>query len=461
MDFYTKYNPLKLLSFLFTAVVLSACGGGTETTAQTQPTTVTISGTAAIGAAITEAEVTAKCANGKGFKENTITMLSGYYEGEVEQESLPCALRVSKPSAGITLHSFTETAGVANITPLTDMAISVAGTQRPEDWFSNPTLNNFSTPLTNAYQLILSALEAAGFTLPSDDYDPFKQSFTIGDSADVLLDAIQASIAASQTLESYSDLIDVVKDGNVNDLPLTPDNGNGSSETAIACFNPELYQQGSLVNMEHRITGANSTVTTDNTEYQVTSNDGSTVLIDQVVETYSAENTLVSTRTSTEQYSVPSTNGGDGLVTKTRSNYITTYTDSSVPTEAGTMLLGLKEDFRVANGEQFTSAAQIANTPDNGSSGTVWTFRLDESVTYAQRETLTVPAGEFSACRFDAALTLSLFINHPVYGTDTRSQYFETESRWYAVDSGILLKTTHSSGETKELVSASINGVDL
>lgn len=121
---------------LLAALALAGCGGGggSEPAASTPPTvapaaqpTVTISGIAAVGAALEGAEV--EIINGTGRRVTTLTARDGRFSGAVI-EAAPYLLRVAAP-AGQTLYSFAAQAGNVNITPLTTLALSDAVGNRP------------------------------------------------------------------------------------------------------------------------------------------------------------------------------------------------------------------------------------------------------------------------------------------------------------------------------------------
>lgn len=449
---FIKLQP-GFIAIVAACIFLAGCGGSSGEETQNEPIkttdTVTLSGTAATGAPVSEAEVSAKCSDGSGFVSLVNTKLNGGYEGQVDPDALPCALRVSKSSDNILLHSLATSAGITNITPLTDMTISLASSDTPENWFNSASAFDVISTITTVKQSLLTTLKAAGFTLPSDDFDPFNQAFSIGDTADLLLDDIQKSLVASNTLESYSDLINVIKDG--NQFPLTPeDNSGGSSDTAMDCFNPELYQQGTLVSMAHRITNADATVTTETTDYEVISNHASNgVQIDETLETFSEQNALISTRSSTDYYSTTI----NGVVIKNNSNYTIVYTDSNIPDFSGSLVGPGRLDFRLSEAAESQAFQFSVHTGD-----AVWSLIRTGTQTYMGKETVTVPAGEFTTCRFDFDY-VDIGTFHPDYENTVPTPV--SISQWYAQGSGVLLKSTQLDGDTRELLSASINNEDI
>lgn len=97
--------------------ILTACGGGDG--GSSTPATATLSGTAATGAAVKRATVTAVNATGK--TATATTSEQGDYSLTIE-EGGPYLLKVTTDD-GEVLYSFTNTAGRANLTQLTTLAL--------------------------------------------------------------------------------------------------------------------------------------------------------------------------------------------------------------------------------------------------------------------------------------------------------------------------------------------------
>ncbi|MGD9942294.1 MAG: hypothetical protein AB7L76_00650 [Burkholderiaceae bacterium] len=102
-------------------------------------------------------------------------------------------------------------------------------------------------------------------------------------------------------------------------------------------------------------------------------------------------------------------------------------------------------DFSLAVGASKTasSTASLSFNPPSksgSSNGTV-------VITFEGFETVTVPAGTFQdACRFKLSITTSSA---------------QTITRWIARESGIVLRTVSSTGESQSLAAASINGAPV
>src|SRR5689334_18910701 len=124
------------------AALVAACGGGggggsVATTAPPPPpppqASLQVSGTAAVGAALANAPVQAKCATGSG---TATTAADGSYSISIVGGALPCLVKVTGSADGetVTLHSVADsgttnaadavTSAKANATPLTELIIT-------------------------------------------------------------------------------------------------------------------------------------------------------------------------------------------------------------------------------------------------------------------------------------------------------------------------------------------------
>ena len=91
---------------------LTSCGGG-------DVNTLSLTGTAAIGASIAAAPVEGKCATGSA---TTTTAADGTFTLTSTTATLPCLLRITLPNGAGYLHSVAQSgASTANITPLTEI----------------------------------------------------------------------------------------------------------------------------------------------------------------------------------------------------------------------------------------------------------------------------------------------------------------------------------------------------
>lgn len=201
---------------------LAACGGGGGSSS---PSSLSISGTAATGAAMTGASIKVQCANGTS---STTSNSDGTYSVTVSGGALPCMLEASSNDGTATiLHSVVEsgagTSVVANITPITELIVA--------QLLSNSSLAtvfaNFSSN-TSAQQAITSSNRTAAIAqinsilAPIDSsitrIDPLKGSFKAttatvsGDATDLLIDKIVAKLAqVSPNTTTLNDRIQAVE----------------------------------------------------------------------------------------------------------------------------------------------------------------------------------------------------------------------------------------------------------
>lgn len=222
-----KKLPPALISMI--CLVLAACssdGGGSSD--------LTLKGTAAVGAAIEGASVTALCADGSGFTQAVTTDAKGGWTGTlVESASLPCALRVEGGTPSVVLHSYATAAGTVNVTPLTDLIIALATSQVPQIWFDGDSWQIESSALQQSQEALIDALVEAGYTVPNGN--PYTTAFAIGDAWDRVLDQLAEAIENDGAIEDYEALLLLVTDGSLANLPAAPngDDPEGPSNLAV------------------------------------------------------------------------------------------------------------------------------------------------------------------------------------------------------------------------------------
>ena len=105
---------------------LNACGGSGSSGNAQRTTSLVLSGTAATGAPIANAEVRFRCNSTTTIVSATATTdASGAYTQTIANAAYPCLLQVTDAN-GNTLHSYANADGAAHITPLTDAALAAA-----------------------------------------------------------------------------------------------------------------------------------------------------------------------------------------------------------------------------------------------------------------------------------------------------------------------------------------------
>jgi Protein of unknown function (DUF1566) len=188
------------------ALFLSACGGGT--TSKTGPI-LSLSGTAATGAAIANSTVTFKCSDrstGVATGTATTTATGGYaYTFEPGAAAVPCMAQVQiKDGSGAvidTLHSMVTTANSSsattlNLTPLTESVLAVALGQEDVSAYFAALTNSQTTALITldtaaAWTAIKAQLTAQSISYSSIT-DVFSQVFSANSTGyDLVLDNLK------------------------------------------------------------------------------------------------------------------------------------------------------------------------------------------------------------------------------------------------------------------------------
>ena len=160
---------------LVTAGLMTACGGGSSDTPPppSAPTTVTLTGVVARGAALAGAAVSAKCAANTG---TATSGTSGAYTLTVTAGVFPCVLQATSSDAATVLHSVAtagpagSTTANANITPLTELLVAqVTGTQ-PATYMASVAASTLAAAITTstvstAQTAVVATLTAAGVSL--------------------------------------------------------------------------------------------------------------------------------------------------------------------------------------------------------------------------------------------------------------------------------------------------------
>ena len=110
---------------------LSSCGGGGSSGLENilpspvaSGSTLSFSGTVAVGAALKNVVVTATCTN-NATGQSAPTGADGHYSLTL-RASLPCTFQVVEPVTGFVFRSLTDDDGIANISPLTELVFIFA-----------------------------------------------------------------------------------------------------------------------------------------------------------------------------------------------------------------------------------------------------------------------------------------------------------------------------------------------
>lgn len=191
------------------AAALAACGGGGGGTTDTPaPGSTAASGVAAVGAPIVGGTVTLKCAS--GTTASATTGADGSWKASLQSSDYPCVIRVAGGKANgqalsTPLHSVVAAAGIANITPLTDLMVGILSSQKPDTWFDAATNGGLAGAISaNAVSNAQDKLKTTLASLPGKpalpaNFNPLSSKFSAqkGDAGDDLLESYAAALSSA------------------------------------------------------------------------------------------------------------------------------------------------------------------------------------------------------------------------------------------------------------------------
>ncbi|WP_232096869.1 hypothetical protein [Comamonas thiooxydans] len=211
----SNQGMVQLALSVVTAAVLTACGGGGGGGSSEAPASnsASASGVAAVGSPITGGAVTLKCASGASASATTGT--DGSWSASLKSSDFPCVIRVSGGQANAQalttpLHSMVAAAGLANITPLTDLLVGIVSGQKPDTWFDSATNGSLSGAIhASALATAQDKLKAVLSSLPGKPslpagFDPLTSQFHAqkGDAGDDLLESYGAALTSAGLTQS-------------------------------------------------------------------------------------------------------------------------------------------------------------------------------------------------------------------------------------------------------------------
>lgn len=223
------------------SLLLVACGGDDKGAPAPSASTSTITGTAAIGAPMVGASITLRCLN--NGSASTTSDASGEFTVTVPTVNLPCAISAVPAGGGQSHYSVTSGSGsvVANISPMTSLALALAGATPDATWFAalnNAGLQALAAALNAAVSNLSTAL--SGYALPAN-FNPFSSPLIApaagqsGNDYDRLLEQLQAALDASAD-PSFANLLASAAGGSLT-LPTPPRTpGATSVETFFTTF---------------------------------------------------------------------------------------------------------------------------------------------------------------------------------------------------------------------------------
>lgn len=196
-----RHKLFLLFSYLFLALSLTACGGGSSKS-DSDTTEQYLTGTAAKGAPIAGTVTTIDAG---GVTATTTIAADGSFQVQVTGLTGPFMLK-AEPSNGSdpVLYSFAAGLGdVANITPLTSLALFMAnGNADPASLFDTwaSAASNLTTSIQAQQAIVNANLEAAGLLSGnglSNTFNFFTQVFsTNGQGLDAVLDSLTVDLSS-------------------------------------------------------------------------------------------------------------------------------------------------------------------------------------------------------------------------------------------------------------------------
>lgn len=210
MQTESSLSRVRRLSALVAASsLLAACGGGGSSAPPPPPPAATLSlqGTAATGAAIAGATVTAKCNGGTG---TATTAADGTYSIVLTAGTLPCVLKVTTTSGDLySVATGTGTTVTANITPFTQLIVANLTGKDPAAYFTGFGALDIaaltSAVVTTAQAAVVTVLKNNGIdtaTLPTSLVTGSlvaANGSTTGNAYDVALDALKTKLTSAGT----------------------------------------------------------------------------------------------------------------------------------------------------------------------------------------------------------------------------------------------------------------------
>ena len=205
---------LQCLSALVAATtLLAACGGGSSAPTPPPPpppppaATLSLTGTAATGAAIAGATVTAKCNGGTG---TATTAAKGTYSIALTAGTLPCVLKVTRTAGDLySVATGTGATATANITPFTQMIVANQTGKDPAAYFTDFGAADItaltSSSVSTAQAAVVAVLKNNGIDTASLPVDLIAGALvaatgsTAGNAYDLALDALNAKLTSSGT----------------------------------------------------------------------------------------------------------------------------------------------------------------------------------------------------------------------------------------------------------------------
>lgn len=224
----------RLFCLIPVALALAACGGGSDSAdpvaVPTPATPLSLTGTAATGAAIAGQLVEAKCNGGNG---NATSLADGSYAITLSAGQLPCVLRVTTAD-GTVLHSVatgTGSTAKANITPVSELVLANLSGGAPAGYFTAFDAAA-ATALTaakadDAVTAVVATLQAAGVDLTGTGNVltatlVAANGSTAGNAFDQALDALKTRLTTNNPGADFKTALATLADAVAKASPAAP-----------------------------------------------------------------------------------------------------------------------------------------------------------------------------------------------------------------------------------------------
>lgn len=219
----------------------------TTTTTQWQPISVTqITGTAALGAAISDKNVEIRCVNASNTAGSVTTTAAtdylGSYTAYISNAAYPCMLRVQNPDDGTYIHSFLEQGNIANITPHTELIAANVLSASPTvvfDYFDQVRNKITTANIQQGISALVTATANITGAEVSSVINPLKNTFKAGkedragDSYDTKLDALMLAIANAEL--KFSDVVANFASGSLGSVTFSASSLGSAAKASSTC----------------------------------------------------------------------------------------------------------------------------------------------------------------------------------------------------------------------------------
>lgn len=219
----------------------------TTTTTQWQPISVSqITGTVAVGAAMSNTAVNIRCVNVNNSAVNVTTSTTtdylGKYTAYISNAAYPCMLRATNTDDGTYIHSFLDQGNISNITPHTELIaanVLLASPTAAFDYFDQVRTKITSANIQQGILALSTATSSIIGAELSTVVDPLKTNFKAGredkagDSYDKKLDALM--LAVSNANLKFSDVVTNFASGSLGSVSFNASTLGNSAKASSTC----------------------------------------------------------------------------------------------------------------------------------------------------------------------------------------------------------------------------------